>query len=170
MNSPSFRIVIRQQNEIDERQVQRSSLHRKEANQNGFLQDENDFKNIEATVVLKVEDVSDNDEEVTIYCRAKHSDNTNELKCQGSAYKFSLKYDGGNDTKFSKEYYHKGGDGYTFLHPSPKFNICSIIGRWICIKALCYNRTVNGNTEVVNRLYVDDNVNSNGNVRSICKS
>jgi hypothetical protein len=111
----------------------------------GYMQDPNDWKNIEMTGYVRVESVSDDGDEITWYARGgKHGDRP----CEGVGYKGDLKFDG--SVRFAKEQWHVD---YHFRPKDPKPFTSSIVGRWIGFKTIMAN--VDDDRHVQLELWVD---------------
>jgi hypothetical protein len=115
----------------------------------GYMQDANDWKNIEITGFVKVND-ADIDDSFVWYARGgKHSDNA---PCEGTSYKSNLYYSG--RARVSKEQWHEGG--YTFTEFSKVTT--SLEDRWIGFKTVIYNSNEDSNssTDVVIETWISD--------------
>ncbi len=100
----------------------------------GFMQDPNDWRNIEITGFVKVNS-GGADSHVTWYARGgRHSDS---VPCEGSAYKGSLTFDG--RMRFQKESWHVDYDQAPYASVSSSY-----LGRWVGFKAIIRNVTIAG--------------------------
>jgi hypothetical protein len=114
----------------------------------GYMQDTNDWKNVEITGFVKVNSASDDN--FAWYGRGgKHTDSNG--GCEGTAYKIDLYYSG--KVRFAKEQQH--ADGYSFT--STKTGTSSIMGKWVGLKAVMYNNA-QGNPVLENWLSTDGGV------------
>jgi hypothetical protein len=158
-NPSTFRVAVESNSGYADSVSQPHAEHHGTMAQNGYMQDKNDWRNFEMTGYFRVNSVTDQGEEITMYGRGgRHSSNTTKQECQGTAYKTSLKYAGG--TKFAKEYYHDGGAGYVFPSVSQKFSVGSIIGKWIGMKTVMRNQKDASNKTVVKiQVYLDTKLN-----------
>ncbi len=114
----------------------------------GYMQAPNDWKNVEMTGFVKVNEASDETDNFAWYARGgRHSDG---IACEGSAYKGDLHYDG--RFRVAKETWHvsyeQGAYGDVTIDP--------IIGRWVGFKAVIRNTTSNGKPAVSTELWVND--------------
>jgi hypothetical protein len=122
----------------------------------GYMQSPNDWKNVEITGYIKVNDAP-SDLDLTWYARgAKHNA---DVPCEGTSYKGSLVVDG--KTRFSKEQWHAGG--YSF-QPYQK-PVSSIMDKWIGFKVVMFNTQLDGKTVVKLENWID--YNNDGNWKKI---
>jgi hypothetical protein len=99
----------------------------------GYMQSPRDWKNVEMTGYVRVEEVLDDDDEITWYARGgKHSDP--KPFCEGSSYKGDLRFDG--SVRFAKEQWHVN---YNFWPKSPQPYTTPIVGRWVGFKLVMAN-------------------------------
>jgi hypothetical protein len=117
----------------------------------GFMQDKNDWRNLEITGYVKINSASDSDFDLTWYSRGGH--HNSDEPCEGTSYKGGLFKDG--RSRFAKEQWHSGGYSFT---PAQK-NIDSIEDKWIGYKAIMFNTVVNGEPAVKLENWVDENNN-----------
>jgi hypothetical protein len=144
-----------------------STYNRNILTEQGYMQTRSDWKNVEITGYVYVEEVSDNGDEVTYYARGgKHSPGN---RCEGSALKASVKYDG--RIKINKETRHGDDNIQTFSAPSELKG--GIVGKWIGFKYCLYNKEINGRFTPRMELYVDfldaqeTKVDSNGKPKNL---
>lgn len=113
----------------------------------GYMQDPNDWKNVEITGFVKV-NAGGADSHITWYVRGgRHSDS---VPCEGSAYKGSLTSDG--RMRFQKESWHVYYDQDPYASVSSSY-----MGRWIGFKAIVRNVTLNGVPAVHMEGWLDEN-------------
>lgn len=112
----------------------------------GYMQDANDWKNIEMTGYVKLNKATTDDDFVWYARGGKHTDSNG--GCEGSSYKGDLGYDG--TVRFAKEQQH--ADGYSFSKTEQA--VASLHDRWIGFKTVMYN---DKNNDVVLQLFVNDN-------------
>ena len=95
----------------------------------GFMGSPNDWRDVEITGFVKLNQFSENDNFVWYTRGGKHTDSDH---CQGSAYKGNLFYHG--ETQFSKEQWHVS------YAKSPTIKATnSLSGKWIGFKFVVYN-------------------------------
>lgn len=117
----------------------------------GYMQDPEDWKNVEITGHVKLVH-TDSTDAFTWYSRGgRHSDP--KPWCEGSSLKVDLYSDG--TTKMAKEHWHVS---YAIRPAKNTLNIGSIVGKWVGWKAVMYNKVVDGKTIVVMEGWVDKNV------------
>jgi hypothetical protein len=110
----------------------------------GYMQSSNDWKNIEMTGYVKL--ISGSGDTFTWYARGgKHSDS---YKCEGTAYKSWLWYNG--KTEFAKEQVHPDTTS-----TAEKSATGSLTGKWIGFKFVMYNFQNNGKTFVKLETWLD---------------
>lgn len=98
---------------------------------NGYMQDQRDWKNIEITGFVKINSATSTEDNIAWYARGgKHNDAE---ECEGTSYKGRLFYSG--LTGFSKEQWHDGGYSFT----TSKSVTSSIMDRWVGFKVIMYN-------------------------------
>ena len=126
-----------------------ASYSQEKLEQKGYMQDANDWKNVEITGFVRVND-ADIDDSFVWYARGgKHSDNA---PCEGTSYKSNLYYSG--RARVSKEQWHEGG--YTFSEFSKVTT--SLEGRWIGFKTVIYNSNEDNDssTDVIIEAWISD--------------
>jgi hypothetical protein len=117
----------------------------------GYMQSENDWKNVEMTGIVRVNS-GDDSENFAWYDRGgRHSDEG----CEGSAYKADLYYDG--RVRVAKEQWHVSYVFSSTTTPSPS---ASSFDRFIGFKAMIYNHQLAGETVVTTEIWVDRNPDS----------
>jgi len=115
--------------------------------QQGYMQAPNDWRNVEITGYVKVNRASDRSDNFAWYARGgRHNDSR---PCEGSAMKPSFHYDG--RVRVQKETYH-----VSYEQAPYKSVTSSLIGRWIGLKGVIRNVTVNGKLAVKTELYIDE--------------
>jgi hypothetical protein len=133
-------------NEID-------TYNQKQLATQGYMQAQNDWKNVEITGYIKFN--SGSEDNFAWYARGgRHSD----VECEGTAYKGDLYYSG--KTRFAKEQWHSGGYSFT----STKQAMDSLKGKWVGFKFVMYNFVKDGKTMVKLENWVDK-TNSNNWVK-----
>jgi hypothetical protein len=114
----------------------------------GYMQDANDWKNVEMTGFVKLNAVSDVSDNFDWYARGgRHTDS---LACEGSSYKGGLHYDG--RTRWQKETWH-----VSYEQAAYKPATTALKGRWVGFKSVLRNTTVSGKAAVRMELYLNDN-------------
>jgi hypothetical protein len=127
-----------------------ASYSQKKLELKGYMQDTNDWRNVEITGFVRVNKVSI-DDEFSWYARGgKHTDGT---PCEGTSIKNNLSYSG--RVRVAKEQWHEGG--YTFTEFSQAMS--SLHDRWIGFKTVIYNSNEDNNssTDVVIETWVNEN-------------
>lgn len=117
----------------------------------GYMQDANDWKNVEITGFVRVNEATI-DDGFSWYARGgKHTDIA---PCEGTSYKSGLYYSG--RARVAKEQWHAGGYSFTeFLRATT-----SLHDRWIGFKAAIYNNEDSGSsTNVVIETWINENAN-----------
>ena len=121
--------------------------------QRGYMQDENDWKNVELTGYVKVNS-GQSGENFAWYARGgRHTGSGSPEGCEGVAYKPDLFYDG--RVRFAKEQWHVS---YDFT--DHKRAMSSIEDRWVGFKGIMWNEEQNGETVVKMEIWVDNNEDS----------
>ncbi len=117
--------------------------------QKGYMQDPEDWKNVEMTGYVKVNSYS-GDDNFAWYARGgRHYDG--EMH-EGTCYKGDLYYSG--RTRFAKEQWHPSGYSYASNYNN---RIPDLDDRWVGIKTIMYNFEKDGKTCVKLELWVDEN-------------
>jgi hypothetical protein len=117
----------------------------------GYMQDTNDWKNVEMTGVVKFNS-GDSSDSWTWYARGgRHYDEG----CEGTAYKGDLFYNG--RVRIAKEQWHVSYVFSSSTTPSPS---ASRIGKFVGFKTIMYNHQVGGEMVVTIELWVDRNPDS----------
>jgi hypothetical protein len=115
----------------------------------GFMQAANDWRNVEITGFFKVVSASNATDNIDLYARGgRHTDT--DAGCEGSSYKGQIYYDG--RTRWAKETWHVSYD-----YKSYAATTSPIIGRWIGLKAIMQNTTVDGRPAVRLQLWLNEN-------------
>jgi hypothetical protein len=102
----------------------------------GFMQSANDWKNVEITGYIKVNEPG-GDDNFAWYARGGYHGNSARdggTGCEGTCYKGDLYFDG--DTRIAKEQWHNTGYAYTQTVAAKNG---SIVGRWVGFKTVIYN-------------------------------
>ena len=116
----------------------------------GYMQSPNDWKNIEMTGQVKYN--SGGDDEWTWYARGgRHTSDGWPDGCEGSAYKGSLAYTGGQ-VRWAKEQWH-----VSYVFQPWKNSPADGDGKFVGFKTVIYNMQLNGKTVVKMETYVDPN-------------
>jgi hypothetical protein len=94
------------------------------------------FVNLEVTGYLKIDDVNDMGEEVSIKLRGgTHSDGQND---EGSCYIIGIGYDGSVNSQYEEPHPDNHAMSFTTVTSKPLGN--SIVGKWFGIKAIVYKQ------------------------------
>lgn len=123
-----------------------ATYNQQELAKKGYMQDSNDWKNVEITGFVKVNSTPSNDNFAWYTRGGKHTDSDG--GCEGTAYKGNLFYDG--KVRFAKEQQHS--DGYSFTSKVDATG--SIIGKWVGFKTVMYN---NAQGNVVLQAWINEN-------------
>ncbi len=116
----------------------------------GYMQSPNDWKNIEMTGQVKYN--SGGNDEWTWYARGgRHTSDGWPDGCEGSAYKGSLAYTGGQ-VRWAKEQWH-----VSYVFQPWKNSPADGDGKFVGFKTVIYNMQLNGKTVVKMETYVDPN-------------
>jgi len=142
----TFRVTVFSKSGLD---PEETTKDHGEASGKGHMQDEKDWKNIEMTGFFRIKEPDVKDEEITMYARGgPHNDDTKQNQCWGTAYKPGIQFDA--KATMVKEYYHKGGDGYSERlglnneleakdEDEDDEDEGSIVDKWIGMKTVMYN-------------------------------
>ena len=118
--------------------------------QRGYMQSENDWRDVELTGYVKVNS-GQSDENFAWYARGgRHTGGGSPEGCEGSSIKPDLFYDG--RVRFAKEQWH-----VSYVFTDHKRPISSIEDRWVGFKGIMYNMEQNGETVVKMEIWVDNN-------------
>jgi hypothetical protein len=134
-----------------------TTLNQQELAQKGYMEDPNDWKNVEMTGYIKANTatsgtIADTTKFIWYNRGGQHSDTQ---PCEGTAYKGNLFYDG--RTRFQKEQWHDGG-----YFTSPTISaVRHLDDRWVGFKYVVYNFVQNGKLVVKMQNWIDDNNNGN---------
>ena len=147
MRSDQVRMSVYTSNGYNPHQVTSDSGHSVVAAR-GFMGSPNDWRDVEITGFVKLNQFTENDNFVWYARGGKHTDSDH---CQGSAYKGNLFYHG--ETQFSKEQWHVS------YAKSPTINATNpLSGKWIGFKFVMYNFvTDNGKPAVKLENWIDPN-------------
>jgi hypothetical protein len=134
-----------------------TTLNQEELAQKGYMEDPNDWKNVEMTGYIKANSattgsIADTTKFVWYNRGGHHSDSQ---PCEGTAYKGNLFYDG--RTRFQKEQWHDGG---YFTSPTIAA-VGHLDDRWVGFKYVVYNFVQNGKQVVKMQNWIDNNNNGN---------
>ncbi|MGA9521939.1 MAG: carbohydrate-binding protein [Myxococcaceae bacterium] len=126
-----------------------STYNRDELAARGYMQSPKDWKNVEITGFVKLNQASDETDNFAWYARGgRHNDDNG--GCEGSAYKGDLHFDG--RTRWAKETWH-----VSYEYTDYQTATTSIVGRWVGFKAVIYDTTVDGKKTVKMESYLNDN-------------
>ncbi|NMO15452.1 carbohydrate-binding protein, partial [Pyxidicoccus fallax] len=115
----------------------------------GYMQEPNDWKNVEMTGFVKLNAAQDGSDNFDWYARGgKHNDDHS--GCEGSSYKGALHYDG--RARWQKETWH-----VSYNQAAYKPATSPLKGRWVGFKAVMRNTTNSGKEAVRLELYVNEN-------------
>jgi hypothetical protein len=118
--------------------------------QRGYMQSENDWKNVELTGYVKVNS-GQSGENFAWYARGgRHTGSGSPEGCEGVAYKPGLFYDG--RVRFSKEQWH-----VSYAFTDSKRAMDSAEDKWVGFKGIMWNMEQNGNTVVKMEIWLDKN-------------
>ena len=126
-----------------------TTTNQKQLAAQGFMQSPNDWKNVEMTGYVKVNQFSGSDFPFTWYARGARD--TDSAPCEGTSINGRLFTDG--TTNFAKEQWHTGGNFFTSVKPATD----AVNTKWIGFKTIIYNLEENGKTEVKMESWVDKN-------------
>ena len=122
--------------------------------QKGYMQSPNDWRDVELTGYVKVND-GDSDENFAWYARGgRHTGDGWPEGCEGAAYKADLGYDG--RVRFAKEQWH-----VSYVFTDHKRAMSSIEDKWVGFKGIMYNIQENGKTAVKMEIWLDKNNDGN---------
>ena len=114
----------------------------------GYMQAPNDWRNVEMTGFVKVNEVRDLRDNLSWYARGgRHTDSQG---CEGTAYKGGLHYDG--RARWEKESYHVSYDQTEYREATSP-----LLGRWVGFKAIMKNVPHGSQTGVRLELWLNDN-------------
>ncbi len=114
----------------------------------GFMQDANDWKNVEMTGYVRLNATSDGSDNFDWYARGgRHND---DQPCEGSSYKGGLHYDG--RVRWQKETWH-----VSYEQAPYKPATSALRGRWVGFKAVMRNTQESGRPAVKLELWLNDN-------------
>jgi hypothetical protein len=136
-----------------------TTLNQQKLAAKGYMQSPNDWKNVEITGYLKLNeqggDVRGHSGALvgghyTLYARGgKHAGfGAPDGGCEGTSYHADWAYDGG--TRFAKEQLH-----VSYVFTPYKLSTDSIMGKWVGFKMIMYNIQQNGTTAVKMEIWVD---------------
>ena len=132
MRSDQVRMQVYTSNGYNPNQITSDSGQSKVATR-GFMGSSKDWRDVEITGYVKLNQFSENDNFVWYARGGRHTDSDH---CQGSAYKGNLFYHG--ETQFSKEQWHVSyAKSPTIAATSP------LSGKWIGFKFVVYNFVTN---------------------------
>jgi hypothetical protein len=125
-----------------------ATTHPGQLAQRGYMRAPNDWKNVELTGYVKVNSTLSATESLSWSARGGR--HTERARCEGSAYKGALSFDG--SVRWVKEAWHSRDE------PSPLSQgvIPPLYGRWVGFKAVMRNVTVEGRAAVRLELWLDD--------------
>lgn len=108
-----------------------------ELERKGYMQDPNDWKNVEITGFVKVNGMVDAKVDDGFSWYARGGKHTASRQCEGTSYKGDLFYSG--KTRFAKEQWHNRGYSFTRKAVSTE----PLLGRWIGLKFVVFNAAIN---------------------------
>jgi hypothetical protein len=136
----------------------------KKMEEKGYMVDEKDFTNFEATIYFKVTKDSDDGDEMSIYGRGgRHPKGWFPENCVSCCYKGQIRTKKG-ESRWAKEYHHADSPkGYIFSDGTkggqrwgnPKFEVGSIKDKWIGQKVVIYNIQKDGKKLPKMQIYCD---------------
>jgi hypothetical protein len=143
-----------------------TTLNQTELSKKGYMQSQNDWKNVEMTGYFKINRFTNSDKNgpahIELVARGgKNTDNNNLVnglskQCEATTYHSNI-YETGK-VKFEKDLMHT--QGYTTNDIQiPNTTKEPLLGRWIGIKAVFYNLSDNNSVKL--EQYIDDNSNNN---------
>jgi hypothetical protein len=121
----------------------------------GYMQSPSDWRNVEITAYVKVNDAGNGDDNLAWYARGGfHGNRAGDggSGCEGTAYKGDLYYSG--RTRIAKEQWHNTGYAFTEYKDAEDG---SIEGRWVGFKTVMFNTAANA---VRVELYADWDANN----------
>ncbi|MGE0550776.1 MAG: carbohydrate-binding protein [Kofleriaceae bacterium] len=121
----------------------------------GYMQSPTDWKNVEITGYIKVNDDGGGDDNFAWYARGGfHGNNAGDggSGCEGTCYKGDLYFNG--ETRIAKEQWHNTGYAYTSTKDAQRG---SIVGKWVGFKTVIYNSADNNGVHVEMYADWDDN-------------
>jgi F5/8 type C domain/Putative metal-binding motif len=122
--------------------------------QKGYMQSPNDWRDVEMTGYVKVNEGS-SDENFAWYARGgRHTGDGWPEGCEGVAYKPNLFYDG--RARFAKEQWH-----VSYVFTDKKNAMSPSQDKWVGFKGIMYNIQENGKTAVKMEIWVDKNNDGN---------
>jgi hypothetical protein len=126
--------------------------------QRGYMQSPNDWKNVEMTGYVKVNDQSvQDDENFAWYARGgRHTGSGNPEGCEGSSIKGDLSYDG--TSRFAKEQWH-----VSYVHSERLGPFSDPKADWVGFKTIMWNEIRGGETILRMENWVDANEDGNEN-------
>ena len=126
------------------------TLDHSELAENGFMQSEKDWKNVEITGYIKLNNnnIPLSEGRFTWYARGGH--HTESEPCEGVAYKGDIFFSG--DTRFAKEQWH-----VSYVFQPWKDSPANGDGKFVGFKVVMYNMQLNGKTVVKMETWVDPN-------------
>jgi hypothetical protein len=142
-----------------------TTLNQQQLAEKGYMQSPNDWKDVEITGYLKLNEQGGDIRghsgalvggHYTLHARGgRHTGfGASDGGCEGTSYHADWAYDGG--TRFAKEQWHVS---YRFTPYKPSTD--SIIGKWVGFKMIMYNIQQNGTIAVKMEIWVDPDNNGN---------
>ncbi len=145
MKSDKVRMVVATSTGYDRSKI--STYDRDELLKKKYMQAPNDWKNVEMTGYVKVNDADDMSDNFAWYARGGR--HTSSVPCEGSAYKGDLHYDG--RARIAKESWHVSYD-YAGYKPATT----SLRGRWVGLKVVIRDTVKNDEPAVRIEVWLDD--------------
>ena len=136
VTSTEVRLGVYTSSSYDQNRI--STLDQTKQTQKGFMQNPNDWKNVEMTGYFKVNSFTNSfrNGPAHIELLSRGGVHTDEIPCEGTSYHSNV-YETGR-SKFEKEL--EFSDGYATNNPEKEQATYPLQGRWIGIKAIFYNR------------------------------
>lgn len=118
----------------------------------GHMQSQNDWKNLEITGYVKVNQGASNENFAWYAHGGRHTGDGYAEGCEGTSYKVDLFYNG--KVRFAKEQWH-----VSYVFTSTKTGVGSIYDKWIGFKGIMYDIVKDGKTSVKMESWIDKNNN-----------
>ncbi len=153
MTSTEVRFSVYTSSGYDQNQI--ATLDQEQLTQKGFMQNPNDWKNVELTGYFKVNSFTNSvlNGPAHLELLSRGGVHTDEIPCEGTSYHSNL-YETGR-SKFEKEL--EFSVGYATKNPEKQDVTIPLKGKWIGIKAIFYN-TENGSVKL--EQWIDNGTNN----------
>jgi hypothetical protein len=151
-SSPKIRMNVFTSSGYEQNRI--ITLNHSKLSLRGYMQDPNDWKNVEMTGYIKVNSF-ESDEKFQWFNRGGihyDTDSPNSKPCEGVGYKGNLFFSG--NTRFAKEQWHVSYN-FTIGHAATE----SLEGRWVGYKYIVYNVEVDGKPAVKLENWLDTRAN-----------